>query len=44
MFGIGRIDGITITIRDDHLRRGEGTLTAGGPTREQIKEQIETVP
>jgi hypothetical protein len=37
---LGRIDGITITIRDDHFRRGEGTLTAGGPTREQIKEQI----
>ena len=37
---LGRIDGVTVTIRDDHFRRGEGTLIAGGPTREQIKEQI----
>jgi TIR domain len=37
---LGRIDGLTVTIRDDHFRRGEGPLTAGGPTREQIKRQI----
>ena len=37
---LGRIDGVTVTIRDDDFRRGEGTLIAGGPTREQVKEQI----
>ena len=37
---LGRVDGLTVTIRDDHFRRGDGPLTAGGPTREQIKEQI----
>lgn len=39
-FSLGRIDGLTVTIRDDHFRRGEGSLIAGGPSREQIKEQI----
>jgi hypothetical protein len=37
---LGRIDGLTVTIRDDHFRRGEGSLIAGGPSREQVKEQI----
>lgn len=37
---LDHIDGLTVKIRDDHFRRGEGTLTAGGPTREKIKEQI----
>jgi TIR domain len=37
---LGRIDGVTVTIRDDHFRRGEGTLMAGGPTRDQVKQQI----
>jgi hypothetical protein len=32
--GLDRIDGLTVKIRDDHFRRGEGTLTAGGPTNE----------
>ena len=27
-------------VRDDHFRRGEGTLTADGPTREEIKAQV----
>jgi len=38
--GPDRIDGLTATIRDDHFRRGEGTLTGGGPTREEIKAQV----
>jgi hypothetical protein len=37
---LGRIDGVTVTIRDDHSRRGEGALLTGGPTREQVKERI----
>jgi hypothetical protein len=35
-----RVDSLTVKIRDDHFRRGDGCLLAGGPTREQIKEQI----
>jgi hypothetical protein len=38
--GLDRIDGLTVKIRDDHFRRGEGTLTAGGPAREEIKAQV----
>src|SRR6185437_11233766 len=38
--GLDRIDGLTVTIRDDHFRRGDGTLTAGGPTREEVKAQV----
>jgi hypothetical protein len=38
--GLDRIDGLTVKIRDDHFRRGEGTLTAGGPTREEIKAHV----
>jgi hypothetical protein len=38
--GLDRIDGLTVKIRDDHFRRGENTPTAGGPAREQIKEQV----
>lgn len=38
--GLDRIDGLTVTIRDDHFRRGEGTLTAGSPTREEIRAQV----
>jgi hypothetical protein len=37
---LARIDKLTTTVRDDHFRRGDGQLLAGGPTREQIKEQI----
>jgi hypothetical protein len=29
-----------VTIRDDFHTRGEGRLTAGGPTHDQIKQQI----
>lgn len=29
-----------MTIRNDDFMRGEGTILAGGPTREQVKEQI----
>jgi hypothetical protein len=35
-----QLDRLTVTIRDDFHTRGEGPLTAGGPTREQIKRQI----
>jgi len=38
--GLDRVNGLTVKIRDDHFRRGEGTLTAGGPTREEIKAQV----
>lgn len=38
--GLDRIDGLTVKIRDDHFRRGEGTARAGGPSREEIKQQI----
>ena len=37
---LGQLDRLTVTIRDDFHTRGEGFLTAGGPTREQIKRQI----
>ena len=38
--GLERIDSLAVTNRDDHFRRGDWPLTAGGPTREEIKEQI----
>jgi len=38
--GLDHIDGLTVKIRDDHFKRGEGVLTAGGPTREEIKAQV----
>lgn len=38
--GLDRVDGLTVKIRDDHFRRGEGTLLADGPTREQIKAHV----
>jgi hypothetical protein len=38
--GLDRIDGLTVKIRDDHFKRGEAALTAGGPTREEIKAQV----
>jgi hypothetical protein len=38
--GLKYIDGLTVTIRDDHFRRGDGQLLAAGPTREEIKAQI----
>jgi hypothetical protein len=38
--GLDRLDGLTVRIRDDHFRRGEGQMLAAGPTREQIEEQI----
>lgn len=39
-FALGWLDALTVTIRDDFHTRGEGQLTAGDPTREQIKQQI----
>jgi len=38
--GLDRIDGLTVKVRDDHFRRGEGNLLAGGPTSEQIKAHV----
>jgi hypothetical protein len=38
--GLDRVDSLTVRIRDDHFRRGEGMLTAAGPTREQVKAHI----
>lgn len=35
-----QLDRLTVTIRDDLHTRGEGILTAGGPTKDQIKRQI----
>jgi hypothetical protein len=37
---LGQLDRLTVMIRDDVHTGGEGTLTAGGPTRDQIKRQI----
>jgi TIR domain len=37
---LGRLDGVTVTIRDDHFRRGESPHIVGGPTREQVKQQV----
>jgi hypothetical protein len=38
--GLERIDSLTVMIRNDHFRRGEGTLTVGGPISEEIKAQV----
>jgi hypothetical protein len=38
--GLDRLDRVTVSIRDDHFRRGEGQQIAGGPTPEQVKRQI----
>src|SRR5260370_39189535 len=35
-----RLDALTVTIRDDHPWRGQGTPLAGGPTPEQVVAQI----
>jgi hypothetical protein len=35
-----RLDALTVTIRDDHPWRAQGTPLAGGPTPEQVAEQI----
>ena len=38
--GLDHLDHLTVRIRDDDFRRGDGMPLAGGPTREQIKAQI----
>lgn len=38
--GLDRIDGLTVTIRNDHFGRGKYTQTAGGPTPDEIEAQI----
>lgn len=38
--GLDRLDRLTVTIRNDHHRRGEGPLRLGGPTPEDLKRQI----
>lgn len=35
-----RLDELTVMIRDDHPWRGQGTPLAGGPTPEQVAQQI----
>ena len=35
-----RLDALTVTIRDDHPWRSQGTPLAGGPTPEQVAAQI----
>lgn len=35
-----RLDALTVTIRDDHPWRAQGTPLAGGPTPEQVANQI----
>jgi hypothetical protein len=35
-----RLDALTVTIRDDHPWRGQGTPVAGGPTPEQVAAQV----
>lgn len=35
-----RLDALTVTIRDDHPWRGQGTPLAGGPTPEEVAAQI----
>jgi hypothetical protein len=37
---LGSLDALTVIIRDDHPWRGQGTPLAGGPTPEQVAEQI----
>jgi hypothetical protein len=38
--GLNLLDRLTVTIRDDHFRRGEHQQIMGGPTQEQIKAHI----
>jgi hypothetical protein len=38
--GLDRLDRLTVTIRDDHFRRGEHQQIMGGPTTEEIKAHI----
>lgn len=35
-----RLDALTVSIRDDHPWRGEGTPSAAGPAPEQVKRQV----
>ncbi|GII25500.1 hypothetical protein [Planosporangium mesophilum] len=38
--GLDRLDRLTVTIRDDHFRRGEHQQIMGGPTADEIKRHI----
>lgn len=38
--GLDHLDAVTVRIRDDHFRRGEGALLPAGPTRKEIKDHI----
>jgi hypothetical protein len=38
--GLNGLDRLTVSIRNDHFRRGEGVLLAASPTREQIRNHI----
>lgn len=37
---LGRLDGLTVAIRDDNPWLSEGTPLAGGPSQEDVKKQI----
>lgn len=38
--GLDRVDRLTIRVRNDHFRRDDWPLTAGGPSREQVQAQV----
>lgn len=38
--GLDHLDAVTVRIRNDHFRRGEGMLLAAGPTRDQVRNHI----
>jgi hypothetical protein len=37
---LGRLDSLTVRVRDDHPWRAEGMPLAGGPTPEQVAAQV----
>lgn len=39
-YNLDRLDKLTVTIRNDHHKRGAGTSLAGGPSPDQIRKQI----
>ncbi|MGI5213415.1 hypothetical protein [Plantactinospora sp. CA-290183] len=38
--GLDRLDRLTIVVRNDHFRRGEGYLNPAGPSAEEIRQHI----
>jgi hypothetical protein len=39
-YNLDRLDKLTVTIRNDHHRRGDGPQFGGAPTPDQVKQQI----